>query len=152
MRNIFLDGASGGADTSVKALQAKGTFFWQCNVALGGVAQELAQVAQTPVQDVRAELIAGLGGEHIVEFALTNGGDFPKSELAALPAVKEVRTDGNGIALNVTELHVAIPALLRHLQSRDLDLARLSTRQASLEDVFVSLTGRHLRDDELSSS
>ena len=38
VRNIFLDGASGGADISVKGLQAKGTFFWQCNVALGGVA------------------------------------------------------------------------------------------------------------------
>jgi hypothetical protein len=30
-------------------------------------------------------------------------------------------------------------------------LARLTTRNASLEDVFVNLTGRHLRDDELSS-
>ena len=60
VRNIFLDGASGGADISVKGLQAKGTFFWQCNVALGGVAQELAQAMQTPIQEVRAELIAGL--------------------------------------------------------------------------------------------
>ena len=60
VRNVFLDGASGGADISVKALQAKGTLFWQCNVALGGVAQELAQATQTPVQEVRAELIAGL--------------------------------------------------------------------------------------------
>ena len=60
VRNIFLGEASGGADVSVKALQAKGTLFWQCNVALGGVSQELAQATQTPVQEVRAELIAGL--------------------------------------------------------------------------------------------
>ena len=98
-----------------------------------------------------AELIAGLGGEHIVEFALANGIGVLNDELALLPAVKEVRADGNGIALTVTEPHIAIPALLQNLQSRNLNLARLSTRNASLEDVFVNLTGRHLRDDELSS-
>jgi ABC-2 type transport system ATP-binding protein len=99
-----------------------------------------------------AELIAGLGGEHIVEFALANEGGTADDELAGLPAVKEVRANGNGIALTVTEPHIAIPALLQHLQSRKLELARLSTRNASLEDVFVNLTGRHLRDDELPSS
>lgn len=98
-----------------------------------------------------AELIAGLGGEHIVEFALANDSAARDRELAALPAVKEARSDGNGLALTVTEPHIAIPALLQYLQSRDLSLARLSTRHASLEDVFVNLTGRHLRDDELSS-
>jgi ABC-2 type transport system ATP-binding protein len=98
------------------------------------------------------ELIAGLGGEHIVEFALANGSGALDNELAGLPAVREVRTDVNGIALTVSEPHIAIPALLQHLQSRKLNLARLQTRQASLEDVFVSLTGRHLRDDEISSS
>jgi ABC-2 type transport system ATP-binding protein len=98
-----------------------------------------------------AELIAGLGGEHIVEFALTNGSSASGDDLAGLPAVKEVRTDGNAIAVTVTEPHIAIPALLQYLQSRKLNLARLSTRNASLEDVFVNLTGRHLRDDELSS-
>ncbi len=98
-----------------------------------------------------AELIVGLGGEHIVEFALKDGANTPENELAGIPAVKEVRADGNGIALTVSEPHVAIPALLQHLQSRRLELVRLSTRQASLEDVFVNLTGRHLRDDEVSS-
>jgi ABC-2 type transport system ATP-binding protein len=97
-----------------------------------------------------AELIASLGGEHIVEFALANGG-AGLEELSGLPAVKEVRLNGDGIALTVSEPHVAIPALLQHLQAQKLQLARLVTRNASLEDVFVNLTGRHLRDDELSS-
>jgi ABC-2 type transport system ATP-binding protein len=97
-----------------------------------------------------AELISRLGGEHIVEFALSNGSSASPEEFARLPATREVRTDGNGIALTVTEPHLAIPALLQHLQSRNLTLARLSTRNASLEDVFVTLTGRHLRD-EISS-
>ncbi len=98
-----------------------------------------------------AELIAGLGGEHIVEFGLAGSSIASNDEFAKLPATKEARIDGNGIALTVSEPHIAIPALLQHLQSRNLTLARLSTRNASLEDVFVNLTGRHLRDDELSS-
>jgi ABC-2 type transport system ATP-binding protein len=44
--------------------------------------------------------------------------------------------------------HVTLPALLEVLQRRGLELARLTTRHASLEDVFVTLTGRSLREDE----
>jgi ABC-2 type transport system ATP-binding protein len=99
-----------------------------------------------------AELIAGLGGENIVEFALADGRNASGDELSALPAVKELRTDGNGFAITVTEPHIAIPALLQYLESQKFSLARLSTRNASLEDVFVNLTGRHLRDGEISSS
>jgi hypothetical protein len=55
VRNVFLS----GGDVSVKALQARGTLFWQCNVALGAITQELAEAMQLPPQDVRAELIAG---------------------------------------------------------------------------------------------
>jgi ABC-2 type transport system ATP-binding protein len=97
-----------------------------------------------------AELIASLGGEHVVEFALANGRGISPEELATLPAVREARTEAAGIALTVAEPHIAIPALLEKLQSRSLELARLTTRHASLEDVFVHLTGRRLRDDEAS--
>jgi ABC-2 type transport system ATP-binding protein len=98
------------------------------------------------------ELIATLGGEHVVEIALANGHRIPEAELADLPAVKEVGSAAGGIFLHVTEPHITIPALLERLQSRNLDLARLTTRNASLEDVFVHLTGRRLREDEISSS
>jgi len=99
-----------------------------------------------------AELIAGLGGEHIVEFSVGDGVDIPDYVLKGVPAVREVRTDGNGFALTVSEPHIAIPSLLESLQGRRLKMSRLTTRHASLEDVFVNLTGRHLRDDEISSS
>jgi hypothetical protein len=56
VRNIFLS----DGDTSVKAMQARGTVFWQCNVALGLVSQQLAQAAGAPAADVRADLLAGL--------------------------------------------------------------------------------------------
>jgi ABC-2 type transport system ATP-binding protein len=73
-------------------------------------------------------------------------------EFAGLPAVTEVRNELAGIALTVTEPHVALPALLGKLQSEGRTLARLTTRHASLEDVFVRLTGRHLRDEETPST
>ncbi len=97
-----------------------------------------------------SELIATLGGEHVVEFAVANGNGIPQEELEALPAVREARSEATNTALTVTEPHIAIPALLETLQARRLELIRLATRHASLEDVFVHLTGRHLRDDEIS--
>ena len=57
VRNIFLGDSAG--DSGVRVLQARGTVFWQCNVALGGVVQELAQATQMPAQEVRTELITG---------------------------------------------------------------------------------------------
>lgn len=56
VRNIFLDDSTLG----VKALQARGTIFWQCNIALNAVARQLAQARQLPVAEVRADLLAGL--------------------------------------------------------------------------------------------
>jgi ABC-2 type transport system ATP-binding protein len=41
-----------------------------------------------------------------------------------------------------------IPPLLDLLEAEGRPLVRLTTRHVSLEDVFVALTGRHLRDDE----
>jgi ABC-2 type transport system ATP-binding protein len=94
------------------------------------------------------ELIARVGGEHILEFALADGDGLDPATFSRLESVRAARTEADGYALAVVEPHRAIPALLDHLAAIGRPLARLTTRQASLEDVFVSLTGRHLRDDE----
>ncbi|MEO8494810.1 MAG: ABC transporter ATP-binding protein [Planctomycetota bacterium] len=99
------------------------------------------------------ELIASLGGEQVIEFSVANGtGPAPivLESLADLPAVRSVHREGEITRLAVSELHMAIPALLARVQSLGWELASLTTRQASLEDVFVTLTGRHLRDDQNS--
>ena len=54
--------------------------------------------------------------------------------------------ESEGFLLAVGEAHVGIPSLLRLLEERQLKLKRLTTRHVNLEDIFVSLTGRHLRD------
>ena len=96
-----------------------------------------------------ATLIRNLGGEHIIEFALIGEGPGPDhASFAGLATVLSTRTEGDGYCLNVAEPHQAIPALLVHLEAEAKPLARLTTRQVSLEDVFVALTGRHLRDND----
>jgi ABC-2 type transport system ATP-binding protein len=96
-----------------------------------------------------AELIASLKGEHVVEFAV-NGDPRARLDaqtLLALPSVRSARPEADGFLLTVEEPHVAIPAVLERLKREGHALSRLTTRQASLEDVFVALTGRHLRDE-----
>jgi ABC-2 type transport system ATP-binding protein len=93
-----------------------------------------------------AELIASLGGEHVLEFAVEGDSLVPEA-LADVSSVRAVRAEAGGIQMTVEEPHVAIPALLTRLAAEGRTLSRLTTRQASLEDVFVSLTGRHLRDE-----
>jgi len=94
------------------------------------------------------QLIASLGAEHVVEFALADGaGRAPTvDELAVLPGVQAVRPAPDRCALTVTAVHRAVPALLALLERRGAELSMLATHHATLEDVFVSLTGRQLRD------
>jgi ABC-2 type transport system ATP-binding protein len=92
------------------------------------------------------ELIARLGGDHLVEVEFP-GDDGDEAALRTLPGVVAVRREGDVWCLAVSAPHITIPALLQFLQGAGRELARLTTRHASLEDVFVTLTGRHLRDD-----
>jgi ABC-2 type transport system ATP-binding protein len=93
-------------------------------------------------------LIASLGAEHVVEFALVDGAArAPRvEELAGLPGVHAVRPGPDRTALTVAEVHRAVPALLALLERRGAALSLLATHHATLEDVFVALTGRQLRD------
>ena len=95
-----------------------------------------------------ADLIERLGGHHVVEFAVSRSSDGAVLEAwRGLPSVESVREDDGLIALNVREPHLAIPALLAAVEQQGSELQHLTTRQASLEDVFVRLTGRHLREE-----
>jgi ABC-2 type transport system ATP-binding protein len=93
-----------------------------------------------------AELIARLGGEHLIEFML-EGADLDEGRLRDLPGVVGVRREDGLYSLSVTAPHITVPALLERLQRDGRAMAQLTTRHASLEDVFVTLTGRHLRDE-----
>jgi ABC-2 type transport system ATP-binding protein len=91
------------------------------------------------------ELIASLGGQEVIEVAVA-GGELDEEAVGKLPGVHGVRHVAEGFALAAEPLHVALPALVDHLRQAGLTLDRLATRHATLEDVFVSKTGRGLRD------
>jgi ABC-2 type transport system ATP-binding protein len=99
--------------------------------------------------DTPRQLIASLGGEHVIEFACEANGQaegIDPNRFADLPDVTASRAEQGGVSLSVKEPHVALPALMNRLASLNYQLTNLTTRHASLEDVFVKLAGRHLDD------
>ncbi len=96
------------------------------------------------------QLISQLGGEHVIEFSLEKNGSSAAIQandfLELQPVIRAVE-ESEGFLLTVAQPHLAIPAVLEFLDHRDGKLNSLTTRHVNLEDVFVSLTGRYLRDE-----
>jgi ABC-2 type transport system ATP-binding protein len=93
-----------------------------------------------------AELVASIGGQQVIEVGFENGVALDDGELQRLPGVRRVSRAGGGVSLAVDRLHETLPALLGLAQERRAQLSRLATHHATLEDVFVTLTGRQLRE------
>ena len=102
------------------------------------------------------QLIATVGGEDIVEFAVSSGeagghatghAVVDAGPLRAIPGVQSHRVDAGLHQLSVSELHKAVPRIFAALKGQGLHLSEFRTHSASLEDVFVKLTGRNLRDE-----
>lgn len=90
------------------------------------------------------ELIASIGVEHVLEFS-TEGG-LNLDSVRALEGVRHVTAVDGRVQAQVTDLHRVVPAVLALVDRAGLTLTELQTHSATLEDVFVALTGRHLRD------
>jgi len=97
-------------------------------------------------QGTPRELIASIGVEHVVEFSAGNTA-LDLAGISRISGVRDVRSENGGVLMQVTELHQAVPALLAELGRQGVPLTELRTHSATLEDVFVHLTGRHLRDE-----
>jgi ABC-2 type transport system ATP-binding protein len=95
------------------------------------------------------QLIASIGAEHIVEFAVAERErhEVNIASLLAIPGVQSHRVDAGLHQLSVIELHTAVPAIFAALDQQRLTLSEFRTHSATLEDVFVNLTGRTLRDE-----
>jgi ABC-2 type transport system ATP-binding protein len=93
------------------------------------------------------ELIASIGVEHVVEFSAGSVAKPLDVEAMKIEGVRSVRTENGSVLMQVTELHRSVPALLGELARQGVPLTELRTHSATLEDVFVALTGRHLRDE-----
>jgi ABC-2 type transport system ATP-binding protein len=98
------------------------------------------------------QLIASIGGEDIVEFAVSGAdasahGAVNAESLLAIAGVQSHRVDAGLHQLSVSELHLAVPRIFAVLKEQGLHLSEFRTHSATLEDVFVRLTGRNLRDE-----
>jgi ABC-2 type transport system ATP-binding protein len=102
------------------------------------------------------QLIGTIGGEDIVEFAVSAGDADPQASghgvvdvalLTAIPGVQSHRVDAGLHQLSVSELHLVVPRIFAALNEQGLHLSEFRTHSATLEDVFVRLTGRNLRDE-----
>ena len=91
-----------------------------------------------------AALIESLGADQVIDFSVAS--TLADDALTSLPAVKNLHKRGDVYALTVSEIGVALPALLAEIKRQQSEIVTLTTHQATLEDVFVSLTGRMLRD------
>jgi ABC-2 type transport system ATP-binding protein len=96
-------------------------------------------------QGTPAALIAEVGGDAVVE--LQTRPALAAEALAAVPGVVSCRAGAAGLTLAVKEVHRALPVLLDAVRAAGVALDALSTRHATLDDVFLAKTGRSLRED-----
>jgi ABC-2 type transport system ATP-binding protein len=94
--------------------------------------------------DTPRALIASLGAEHVIEFAAQTS--LPEDALRTLPGVRALHAEGGTTRLTVGHPHETVPGLMALLARHGAELTQLATHHATLEDVFLHLTGRSLRD------
>jgi ABC-2 type transport system ATP-binding protein len=90
-------------------------------------------------------LIEQLGGSQVIEFATEP--PVSREWIEKSEGLSAAHFHGGAWTLTVNALHQSLPPLLDALKASGVTLNKLTTHQATLEDVFVSLTGRKLRDN-----
>jgi ABC-2 type transport system ATP-binding protein len=92
-----------------------------------------------------AELVASLGAPHVIELITAPPLDEPA--LKAITGVVRVSNKADARVLHVSDVTTSLPALLERARAAGVAVKNVSTREATLEDVFVHLTGSELRDE-----
>lgn len=94
--------------------------------------------------DTPANLLKLSGVESVIEF--TSEQDFDIAQLKSLPNVDDVVHDAQDFRVTTTNAEKTMPALFQYAASQNKHISNLQLHQATLEDVFLKLTGRTLRD------
>ncbi len=90
------------------------------------------------------ELCAQLGQETIIEFT---AGELTEKDISLLKrGCKKARMDGEQVTVETEDLIATMEHLLAWAKDRNVKLKNMVVRQPNLEDVFLSLTGRRIRD------
>ncbi len=96
------------------------------------------------------ELKRQISGD-VVTLAVSGEPAGAESILAGYPGVREIALDGRAIRMTVTRGEEALPGMLRALDSEGITLESIQLARPTLDDVFLTLTGRSLRDDSPSA-
>ena len=154
---IFLDEPTTGLDPAarrslwdlVRGLKAKGRtvlltthYMEEAEVLCDRVAiMDHGKILEMGTVDT---LVLNRFKERAVRFDAIDG--LRDGDLAALPAVSRVTHDADEILLYTSDVAATIGALLALGEARGSEPQNLGVRRATLEDVFLDLTGRALRD------
>jgi ABC-2 type transport system ATP-binding protein len=90
------------------------------------------------------ELVSRRFKERAVRFDAIEG--LPDERLAAMPGVTSIQHEDGAVLLYTRDVPATIGAVLDAADERRVEPANLAVRRATLEDVFLDLTGRALRD------
>ncbi len=94
--------------------------------------------------DTPRQLIRGLAFDNTVECSFA--GSVGRERLLALPAVRDVRSEDGSNFLFTNDVPATLTGLMGVTDDDGEKVQGLQVRTATLEDVFISLTGRRLRD------
>ena len=102
-------------------------------------------------EGVPEELKRRISGDVVT---LTVSGDPRLAEaiLGRYPAVREITVDGRAVRMTVDHGEEALPGMLRALDGEGIKMASIQLARPTLDDVFLTLTGRSLRDDSVQGN
>jgi len=88
----------------------------------------------------------------VITLSVSGGPDVAKGVLAAHEGVRDIAVSGRSLRLTVDRGEEALPGLLRALDAAGITLESIQLARPSLDDVFLTVTGRSLREDTPDSA
>ncbi|WP_312469566.1 ABC transporter ATP-binding protein [Neobacillus sp.] len=94
--------------------------------------------------DTPSQLVKNLQSDSAVEFRIEN--ESAEMDLHGIEGVKQVGNQKDAYILYTDDLQITLTSLIQLATNKQLKLTDLQTRSATLEDVFIHMTGRRLRE------
>jgi ABC-2 type transport system ATP-binding protein len=101
-------------------------------------------------EGVPDELKRQISGD-VVTLSVTAGTATAERTMAGYPGVRDISVDGKAIRMTVEHGEHALPGMLRALDAEGITMESIQLARPTLDDVFLTLTGRSLRDDSPSA-
>ncbi len=89
------------------------------------------------------ELLNHCNSNEIIEVSFDQNPDF---SLHDLPGIRSIRNDNGMNYLEVERITNTLPALMKMTEINNVKIKTLECRKVTLDDLFISMTGRHLKE------